>query len=422
MTADKIEMAPNCADDVEPALLPIDVALERICESIVPIAERERVAIRDALGRVLARDVISPNDVPMHTNSAMDGYAFSSAGLPDDGIATFKLIGSSFAGRRFDGDVGTGECVRIMTGAVMPAGTDTVEMQERTECEGDVVRITLPQKSGNNVRHAGEDLTAGSVALPAGQRVTPADLGMLASVGTSEVDVWRRPRIAFFSNGDELRSVGQTLELGDVYDSNRYTLYGMLKRMDMDIVDLGVISDDPEAIREAFLSGARCADMLITSAGASVGEADFIKSTLDELGEVNFWKMAMKPGRPMAFGNVLETPFFGLPGNPVSVMVTFYQFVRPALIRLSGESPSPSLRFHASLIGRIKKRPGRAEFQRGHLSQSADGTLEVRTTGDQGSGILKSMSASNCFIFLDANEGNIDEGTKVIVEPFAGLI
>lgn len=422
MSRTDLDHPPTCCDDNDPALLPVDQALSRIREAMPRIGDRERVAVRDALGRVLAADVHSPNDVPMHTNSAMDGYAFAADDLPDSGSVTLNVLGTSWAGRSFDGAVGPSECVRIMTGAVMPDGTDTVEMQERAERIGDDVRIDMPQRRGNNVRAAGEDMKAGSIALPAGRRVTPADLGVAASLGVAEVDVWRRPRVAFFSNGDELRSVGEPLVMGDIYDSNRYTLYGMLTRLGVDFIDMGVVRDDPDAIREAFISGARCADMLITSAGASVGEADFVKSTLDELGEVNFWKMALKPGRPLAFGKIGDTPFFGLPGNPVSVMVTFYQFVRPALAIMSGETETPRHRFLARARGRLRKRPGRTEFQRGHLAPSDDGSLEVTSIGDQGSGILRSMSTADCFIILPAEQGDVAAGEWVVVEPFSGLI
>ncbi|KAA3627454.1 MAG: molybdopterin molybdenumtransferase MoeA [Proteobacteria bacterium] len=422
MSETELDTAANCGDDREPALLPVDEALSRIRAAITVVPDRERVAVRSALGRVLATDISAPGDVPMHTNSAMDGYAFAAGSLPDADTADLTVVGTSWAGRSFDGEVGPGECVRIMTGAVMPAGADTVEMQERTDRDGDTVRISLPQKPGNHVRYAGEDMKSGTAALPAGRRVTPADLGLIASLGFGEVDVWRRPRVAFFSNGDELRSVGEPLRLGDIYDSNRYTLYGMLTRLGVEFLDMGVVRDDPDAIREAFTSGARCADMLITSAGASVGEADYIKDTLDELGEVDFWKMALKPGRPLAFGRVGDTPFFGLPGNPVSVMVTFYQFVRPALIRMSGETETPRYRFRARVRGGIRKRPGRTEYQRGRLTQSTDGSLEVGTTGDQGSGILRSMSVSDCFIVLTAEQGDVADGDWVVVEPFAGLV
>lgn len=422
MTRTEISPAPSCADDAEPGLLPVDEALARIRAAVSGPVDREQVAVRAALGRVLARDIRSAMDVPMHTNSAVDGYAFAAASLPDSGVAELKVVGTAWAGRAHGGAIGAGQCARIMTGGMLPDGADTVEMQEAVERDGDTVRIAAPVKRGSNVRHAGEDMKAGDTALPAGRRVTPADLGVIASLGIGEVSVWRRPRVAFFSNGDELRSIGQPLARGEVYDSNRYTLYGMLTRMSVDFIDLGVVPDDPGAIREAFVSGARAADMLVTTAGASVGEADFIKATLDELGEINFWKMAMKPGRPLAFGRVGDTPFFGLPGNPVAVMVTFYQFVRPALLKMAGEVEKPRYRFRARVKGRLRKKPGRAEYQRGHLTQSADGSLEVSSTGDQGSGILTSMSGSDCFIILDTDSAGAEEGEYVIVEPFAGLV
>jgi molybdopterin molybdotransferase len=412
---------PSCADDSDPALIPVEEALKRIRAAIPVITDRERVAVRDSLGRVLAMDIHAAFDVPMHTNSAVDGYAFAAAETASGDPTTLRVVGTSWAGSIHEGALGRGECVRIMTGAVIPEGADTVAMQEHVERDGELIRVGS-HKPGANVRYAGEDLKAGKIGLATGRRVTPADLGVMASLGIGETDVWRRPRVAFFSTGDELRSVGQPLRLGDVYDSNRYTLYGMLTRQYVEFIDLGVVADDPDAIREAFVSGARCADMLITTAGASVGEADFINTILTELGEVNFWKMAMKPGRPLAFGRVGETPFFGLPGNPVAVMVTFYQFVRPALIKMSGEVEKPRHRFKARVRGTIRKRPGRAEYQRAYLVQAADGTLEVSSTGDQGSGILRSMSVSDCFVVLDAAQGNVNEGEWVIVEPFAGLI
>ena len=422
MNEQELKMDPSCADPIESGLLPIDIAIQRITDAITPIAEQERVAVRSALGRVLSSDVHSPNPVPMHTNSAMDGYAFSAKSLSSEATTTLKIVGTSWAGRMLNTTVGAGECARIMTGAVMPEGTDTVEMQERVERVDNYIRLETKQKTGSNVRLAGEDLRSGAVALTTGHRVTPADLGLLASVGVGEVSVWRKPRVAFFSNGDELRSVGEPLSMGDVYDSNRYTLYGMLKRVEADFIDLGVVRDDPDQIRQAFLDGARAGDMLITSAGASVGEADFIQQILAELGEVNFWKMAMKPGRPLAFGRVGSTPFFGLPGNPVSVMVTFYKFVRPALIKMSGQTDENNYNFKAKVAKPLRKRPGRAEFQRGILSQAEDGSLQVISTGDQGSGILHSMSISDCFIFLPAEQGNVEQGDWVTVEPFAGLI
>ena len=416
----KVVTAPNCDDEFDPTLLSVDDAIAEITRTIAPLAATEQLPLRTALGRILASDLYAPADVPNHTNSAMDGYALRAADLEQGTPLT--VVGTAWAGKPHLGAVASGECVRIMTGAVMPEHADTVVMQEQVELLDDHIRVAPGQKAGQHVRHAGEDLAAGALALRAGQRLAPAALGLIASLGIAEVPVFRRPRVAFFSNGDELRSVGQPLNPGEVYDSNRYTLHGLLQRAGMDMVDLGVVPDDRTQIRSAFLSAAHSVDALITSAGASVGDADFIKDILDEVGEVSFWKIAMKPGRPLAFGHVGDALFFGLPGNPVSVMVTFYQFVLPALRRLSGETPVLSLRLTAQTTNRIRKRPGRTEFQRGVLTQTPDGDLEVSVTGEQGSGILSSMSEANCFILLPADCDGVAPGQSVLVEPFAGLI
>jgi len=416
----EVVTAPNCDDEFDPTLLSVDDAIAEITRTIAPLAATEQLPLRTALGRILASDLYAPADVPNHTNSAMDGYALRAADLEQGTPLT--VVGTAWAGKPHLGAVASGECVRIMTGAVMPEHADTVVMQEQVELLDDHIRVAPGQKAGQHVRHAGEDLAAGALALRAGQRLAPAALGLIASLGIAEVPVFRRPRVAFFSNGDELRSVGQPLNPGEVYDSNRYTLHGLLQRAGMDMVDLGVVPDDRTQIRSAFLSAAHSADALITSAGASVGDADFIKDILDEVGEVSFWKIAMKPGRPLAFGHVGDALFFGLPGNPVSVMVTFYQFVLPALRRLSGETPVLSLRLTAQTTNRIRKRPGRTEFQRGVLTQTPDGDLEVSVTGEQGSGILSSMSEANCFILLPADCDGVAPGQSVLVVPFAGLI
>jgi molybdopterin molybdotransferase len=415
----EVIVQPSCEDEYDPALLPVDVALARIAEAITPISDIEWVPVRGALSRILAEDVISPVDVPNHTNSAMDGYALAASDLL---AADLKVIGTAWAGSAYAGPVGSGECVRIMTGAVIPDRCDTVVMQEQAERIDDRIRLAAGQKPGQHVRRAGEDLAAGEVALVRGRCLLPSDLGMVASLGIGELAVLRKPRIAFFSNGDELRSIGETLALGDVYDSNRYTLHGMLTRLGVEFIDLGVIPDDRDRIRETFLRAAAIADVVITSAGASVGDADYVKEVLDEIGEVNFWKLAMKPGRPLSFGKIDHAHFFGLPGNPVSVMVTFYQFVLPALRQLMGEENWIPLRFPARTLNRLKKRPGRTEFQRGYLVQDDSGDLTVHSTGDQGSGILSSMSQANCFIVLDIDSDGAQVGEMVTVEPFAGLV
>ena len=415
----EVIVQPSCEDEYDPALLPVDVALARIAEAITPISDIEWVPVRGALSRILAEDVISPVDVPNHTNSAMDGYALAASDLL---AADLQVIGTAWAGSAYAGPVGSGECVRIMTGAVIPDRCDTVVMQEQAERIDDRIRLAAGQKPGQHVRRAGEDLAAGEVALVRGRCLLPSDLGMVASLGIGELAVLRKPRIAFFSNGDELRSIGETLALGDVYDSNRYTLHGMLTRLGVEFIDLGVIPDDRDRIRETFLRAAAIADVVITSAGASVGDADYVKEVLDEIGEVNFWKLAMKPGRPLSFGKIDHAHFFGLPGNPVSVMVTFYQFVLPALRQLMGEENWIPLRFPARTLNRLKKRPGRTEYQRGYLVQDESGDLTVHSTGDQGSGILSSMSQANCFIVLDIDSDGAQVGDMVTVEPFAGLV
>ena len=420
---------PSCMDDFDPSSLLVEQALERIHALAAPVSGVERVAIREALGRVLAEPVHSPIDVPAHDNSAMDGYAVRAAdaggapGGPGDGGARLRVAGTSWAGRPFSGEVGSGECVRIMTGAVMPRGADAVVIQEnvRLEADGAAVRFEQRPRAGDNVREAGEDVPRGAEVLPAGQRIGPAELGVLASLGTVEASVRRRVRAAFFSTGDELRSLGEPLSDGCVYDSNRYTLLAMLRAVGAEVLDLGVVRDTREEVERAFREAAAAADAIVTSGGVSVGEADFVKETLERTGAVDFWKIAMKPGRPLAFGKVGGALFFGLPGNPVSVMVTFYQFVQPALRRMMGEPAAPPLRFRVKCASRLRKRPGRVEFQRGVLGYDDAGRLAVRSTGGQGSGILSSMHEANCFIVLPLESDGVAPGSEVDVEPFGGV-
>jgi molybdopterin molybdotransferase len=413
----------SCADDYDPNSMPVAKAREFIHRFLQPVDAVLRVPVRSALGRVLAEDVLSPVDVPAHRNSAMDGWAMRGADLKPEGETTLVEIGSSFAGRPFRGEVGPGQCVRIMTGGVVPRGADTVVMQERARASGKSVSFAPGQKTGQNVREAGEDLAAGSIALRRGRLVRPADLGLIASLGIGEVPVYRPLRVAFFSTGDELKSIGTTLGEGEIYDSNRYTLFGMLTRLGCEVLDMGVVRDDPKLLERAFREAAAAADVVITSGGVSVGEADFVKDLLGRLGEVVFWKIAMKPGRQLAYGRIGAAHFFGLPGNPVSVMVTFYQFVREALLALMGVDPvAPVPTFSARCTARLKKAPGRTEFQRGIVSREADGTLAVRPTGEQGSGILKSMSEANCFIILGDATGNVEAGTPVEVQLLEGVV
>jgi molybdopterin molybdotransferase len=414
----------SCADDYDPNSMPVDAARALIRQYLAPVTATERVHIRQALDRVLAEDIVSPHAVPGHDNSAMDGWAIRFADLGAGAETTLRRVGASFAGKPYAGSIGAGEAVRIFTGAVMPGGADTVVMQERaSEADGHVrIHAGAVTRAGQNRRFAGEDLRAGQRVFERGQVVRPAELGMLASLGINEVSVYRKLRVAFFSTGDELRSLGSPLAPGEIYDSNRYTLFGMLSHLNCDVHDMGVVPDVPAALEEAFAIAAGDADVVVTSGGVSVGEADFVKALLDKLGEVRFWKIAMKPGRPLAYGRIGSAHFFGLPGNPVAVMVTFYQFVREALLVLQGRRDvAPLPLFKATLSAPIFKAPGRTEFQRGILTPGADGGYTVRVTGNQSSGILSSMSQANCFVVLSAATGNVATGEQVDVQVLEGL-
>jgi len=423
MDAPKHISAIAADSDYDPNSMPVAKAREYIRAFLAPVTAVERLHVRAALGRVLAAEIRSGVNVPAHDNSAMDGFAVRFADLKSDGESTLGILGTSLAGKPFQGRVGAGEAVRIMTGAVMPSGCDTVIMQERARAADG--RVTLPggQRQGQNVRYAGDDIRAGQVVFKPGQIVRPVELGMIASLGIGEVSVYRKLRVAFFSTGDELVPVGGNLEPGQIYDSNRYTIYGMLTRLGVDAIDMGLIRDDPAAIESAFAQAAQAADVVITSGGVSVGEADFVKQLLAKLGDVLFWKIAMKPGRPLAYGKIGSAHFFGLPGNPVSAMVTFYQFVREALLVLMGvPDPQPLPLLKAVCTSAIKKAPGRTEFQRGILGPGEDGQWTVRVTGDQSSGILSSMSQANCFILLPDAQGNTPAGAVVDVQLLEGLI
>ncbi|TNF37062.1 MAG: molybdopterin molybdenumtransferase MoeA [Gammaproteobacteria bacterium] len=408
--------------EFDPNSLSFEQALERIRHSVNAIRGRRNVSIREALGRVLAEDVCSPMNVPPFINSAMDGYALNSADLPQSGETQLTVIGKSFAGKPFDGVVRTGQAVRIMTGAVVPEGADTVIMQEHAQVKDNRININSGHKKGQNVRYPGDDFATGDVIIKAGERLTPAKLGLLASVGVTEFSVVRTPVVAFFSTGDELKGVGQSLSPGDIYDSNRYILFGMLQTMGVNVIDMGVVPDIREQIELTLKEAAQCADVVITSGGASVGEADYIKLILDDIGQVGFWKIAMKPGKPLAFGHINNALFFGLPGNPVSAMATFYEFVQPALRLLEGESTSPGILLKAKCLSKLKKRPGRMDFQRGILSTDAQGELVVDSTGTQGSHMLSSMAKANCFIVLPREAGDIEAGSLVEVQLFNDLI
>ncbi|MEE9303795.1 MAG: bifunctional molybdopterin-guanine dinucleotide biosynthesis adaptor protein MobB/molybdopterin molybdotransferase MoeA [Thiotrichaceae bacterium] len=417
-----IQRDPSCADDYDPNSITVEEARANILDNITPITGTEKISIRECLNRVLAEDILSPIEVPGHNNSAMDGYALAGNDLPNE-AKPYQIIGTAFAGTPFTETCEAGQVVRIMTGAVIPKGCDTVVMQEHVEIINDTtVKIDDGHQTGQNVRNAGEDITKGAVVISKGRRITAADLGILASLGMGEMRIYRRPRVAFFSTGDELRSVGETLRPGEIYDSNRYTLYGMLKRLDVDIIDMGVIKDNPDALREAFQQAANMADVIITSGGVSVGEADYIKTILEETGDIAFWKVAMKPGRPLTFGKINKAHCFGLPGNPVSVMVTFYQFVQPAIHYLASGTPQYPATLNATCTSSLRKRPGRFEFQRGIYEQNEKGELCVSKTGQQGSGILSSMSHANCFILLPVEATRVEPGEIVQIQPFDGFI
>lgn len=396
-------------------------ARDRMVAEVVPISGREFLPVRSALGRILATDIIAPHDVPAHDNSAMDGYAVRYDSLATADETKLTVVGTAFAGSAFSGLVGKGQAVRIMTGAVLPAGADTVVVQEVTRVEADTVFVPAGQRQGQNTRRAGEDLAHGAVALPAGKRIGPAELGLIASLGVAEVEVKRRLRVAFFSTGDELASIGKPLAPGEIYDSNRYTLHGLLTRLGADIIDMGVVPDQPEVLEAALAEAAQVADAIITTGGVSVGEADFVREILEKLGEVRFWKLNIKPGRPMAFGKVGKAWLFGLPGNPVAVMVSYTQFALDALLRLSGLDPLPVRPLLTVAAGNaIRKQPGRREYLRGQVV-AVDGQWQVKTIGNQGSGVLRSMSEANCFVVLPEDCAGVQAGESVQVQLFDGL-
>ena len=412
----RIAHAVSCIDGYDPDSLRVDKARQAIQSCLKVIDSAETLALRDALGRVLAQEIVPQIDVPAHDNSAMDGYAvrFSDIEQP------LREIGTALAGKPFAGKLGPGECVRIMTGAVMPQGADTVVIQEVVKRDGDRISVPPGQKKAQNVRYAGEHLSKGKAVLRPGRILRPAELGLVASLGIGEVTVKRRLRVAFFATGDELASIGAPLKEGEVYDSNRYTLHGMLARLGVELIDMGVVRDVPEALEKAFREASQRADVVITTGGVSVGEADFVRQLMGKLGEVLFWKIAMRPGRPMAFGRIGDAFLFGLPGNPVAVMVTFYQFVRGALLFMSGREATEVPLLKAESAENLRKVPGRTEYQRGIVFQEGS-AWKVRTTGQQGSGVLRSMSEANCFIVLEHERGSVKAGEPVSVQLFEGL-
>ncbi|MXX98401.1 MAG: molybdopterin molybdotransferase MoeA [Gammaproteobacteria bacterium] len=418
-----IKTQTSCADDYDPESLSVEEALHTIKANSTTIEGFQQLALKDALDRILAEDLVSSINVPGHDNSAMDGYAIRFNDLGSNDNTSFKVIDTALAGHPAEKSIGHRESIRIMTGAVMPEGSDTVVMQEHVLKDGDTITIANNQhREAQNVRRAGEDIAAGDTILKRGRKLNAADIGLAASLGIAQLKVYRRLKVCFFSTGDELRPVGSTLAEGEIYDSNRYTLYTMLKRLNVEVTDLGIVGDQPEALKAAFETASLEHDVIITSGGVSVGEADYSKSVFEAVGEINFWKIAMKPGRPLAFGTIGDKLYFGLPGNPVSVMTTFYIFVQPALKKMAGENEQMPLEIKATALNDLRKRPGRTEFQRGILSIADNGDLHVSSTGAQGSGILSSVSKANCFIVLAEDTSKVSAGDTVTVIPFVGLV
>lgn len=409
-------------DAADASWLPIADARRTMLDAVDPVKGWESIPLGDVLGRVLDRDVVAPFDVPAHDNCAMDGYALRAADLAPTGGTRLTVVGTALAGKAFSGSVGAGQAVRVMTGAVLPRGADLVVPQESTRAEGDTVELPAGARAGQNVRRAGEDLARGQAALRAGRRIGPADLGLLASLGIAEVAVRRRVRVAIVSTGDEIASIGRALGPGEIYDSNRYTLTAALRRLDVELLDLGVVRDDPVALEHAFRNAADVADAVITSGGVSVGEADFVKQLMTRLGAVHFWKIAIKPGRPMAFGRIGDAWLFGLPGNPVAVMVSFYQLVIDVLHKLAGVDPLPARPLlTAPCVAPIRKSKGRTEFLRGLLFEDG-GSWKVKPGAQQGSGVLRSIAEANCFIVLPEDQGDVATGEAVRVQLFDGLL
>ncbi len=412
----------------DPQALSVDKAQEFIQHLVqaLPAIASEELPLMQALGRIVAEDIISPINVPAHDNSAMDGFAFDGKQLGTAPLQ-LRLVGTALAGKAWQGNVKSGECVKIMTGAVMPEGLDTVIAQELTTlkaADGETV-VEVPAgilQAGDNRRKAGEDLQRGLPALMAGSTLTPAALGLVASLGIAKVKVYRQLRVAYFSTGDEVLSLGDALREGAVYDSNRYTVFGLLSRMGCAVIDMGVVRDDPVLLEDAFKQAASSADVIITSGGVSVGEADFTKAMMKKLGDVAFWKIAMRPGRPMAVGRLGNSILFGLPGNPVAVMVTFLAFVKPALLHLMGGTPSTTPYLRAKSAVALRKKPGRTEYQRGFVRTLPDGTLQVEAAGNQGSGVLRSMVEANGLIVLHHHQSNVAAGDEVDVMMFEGAI
>jgi len=405
----------GCCD--APGLMPIEDAMEQMLSPIKPIQTTLQLPLADAIGYVLAEDILSPIYVPPFDNSAMDGYAVRLADLNANNV--MPLAGKSFAGQPFDGEWPAGYCVRIMTGAKIPDGCDAVIMQENTEeSDAGIVINQADVKPQNNIRPTGDDIKQGDVVLPKGARLTARDIPMIATLGISHVTVVRKPRVAFFSTGDELKPLGEALAEGQIYDSNRYGIKPLIENFGCEPIDLGIIPDCPEQLKATFEQAQTLADVVVTSGGVSVGEADYTKDILEELGQIGFWKLAIKPGKPFAFGKLSTAWFCGLPGNPVSAVMTMYVLVQPMLAKLAGhtEWKAPES-IPAITRSAFKKSPGRTDYQRG-IYTIENGQFVVETTGNQSSGAFRSMSLANCFVVLERERGRVESGETVNIQLF----
>lgn len=411
----------NCS--ATETLLSLDQALVRMSSAVQPLTDSEWVPLRAALQRVVATDLVTPIDLPRFDNTAMDGYAVRSADLPIGGLR-LRQLGTAFAGRPWDGSLPPGGCVRIFTGAPLPSGSDAVVMQEDTEDLGPArgVEFQRPPQSGDYVRRSGEDFRAGDIIICRGERITPAHLGVLAACGIATVPVTRRVRVAYLATGDELRPLGQPLRAGEIYGSNRYSLWGLISEAGAEPSDLGSVNDDPAALRERLLGAARNYDLLITTGGASVGAADCVTSVLQQLGHVQVWKVAIRPGKPTVFGTIGAIPVCGLPGNPGAVITAFLELVRPLLWTLEGALSRQPLRVQATLTETIHKSADSLEFHRGIARPTGAGSLTVRACGGLGSHRLRPLTAANCFILLPASRTRADAGETVEIEFWGTVI
>lgn len=408
----------------EPQLLPIEDALTHMKAHVSAVSTTERIHLTQALDRILAEDLSAHINVPPHANSAMDGYAICIDNTQAP-ATNLRIIGSVLAGQSFNGELTAGACVRITTGAPIPAGANCVVMQENVDLiaagNDQYIKLKHTPRIADNIRQRGEDIAEGDGVIQKGKRLNPLDIGLIASLGIVEVEVLRRLKIAVVSTGDELIPPGDTLPPGHIYDSNRYAITALLQRLNVEVMDLGLLPDQPDAIRHTFARAAEQADAVISSGGVSVGDADYVKDVLAELGQINFWKVAIKPGKPFAFGQLGKSYFFGLPGNPVSAVVTLHQLALPILRHMAGETLNPTVMFSATTASKIKKRPGRTDYQRGQLSDN-QGSLYVNTTGAQGSGVMTSLSNADCYIILDRECGSVEENSVVSILPFDRFI